>query len=372
MTARPTAGTVAHVTSAHFWTDNRIHLREAASLAEQGYTVHLVAVDHDVELRDTGVEVHRIPRRSRLRRMTWSTVHAGLTAMRLRPEIVHLHDPELAWLIPAMKARGIRVVFDAHEDLPEQIRLKHYLKPWAKTILLLASRGYLRLVASSDAVVAATDAIAARFPASKVTVVRNFPILRAADSALTSVQDRPPYVTFIGAMTEARGALAMLDAIAHPAFPEGWRAIFAGTVTPAELVMRMQTHPAWPQCEHVGVLSPDAARDLLGRCRVGLTLSADTPSYRVSLPTKMFEYFAAGMPVVVSDFPLWRAIVEQYDCGLLVDPADPGAVARAVRRYADDSALLVRHSRNALAAAHDLNWPAERGRLFEVYRKLAR
>jgi glycosyltransferase involved in cell wall biosynthesis len=102
---------------------------------------------------------------------------------------------------------------------------------------------------------------------------------------------------------------------------------------------------------------------------VGLVLFRDTEAHRDALPTKMFEYFAAGLPVIASDFPLWRDIIAGGECGQLVDQTDPDAVARAVARYAADPALLARHGANARRlAVSRLNWTREEAALAAAYK----
>ena len=90
-------------------------------------------------------------------------------------------------------------------------------------------------------------------------------------------------------------------------------------------------------------------------------------------PNKLFEYMAAGIPVVASDFALWRAIVDDTGCGLLADPCDPNAIATAV-------AYLLSHDREAEAmgrrgreaVARRYNWSAEEPKLLHLYADLAR
>ncbi|XNN88537.1 hypothetical protein ACL00T_02455 [Curtobacterium flaccumfaciens] len=86
---------IVHVSSAHPWVDNRVHLREARAAADAGYRVRLIAVESDLDAPPTSVEVVRIPRRSRVRRMVVSTTQALTLALRSRARVVHLHDPEL-------------------------------------------------------------------------------------------------------------------------------------------------------------------------------------------------------------------------------------------------------------------------------------
>lgn len=362
---------VAHVSSAHRWTDNRIHLREAASLSRAGYDVHLIAVEHDVAIEATGVTDHQLTALPRVRRLTLGSMRAIIRALQTRPRVVHMHDPELIWAVVPLRLMGKVVIYDAHEDLPLQVMLKDYLPRSVRAMVAIFARILLRVAAHSTHVVAATEAIARRFPADRVTVVRNLPVLRPEESSWETVSARPPNIAYNGALTTERGARVLVEALGHPDFPEGWGAILAGDVAPVSLLGDLQALPGWARVDYRGVVSPHAARDLLRECRLGVVLSQKNQSYLESLPTKMFEFFAAGVPVIVSDFPLWQAIVADRKCGLLVDETSPGAVARAVATYASDAARLEADARNARSAAVDeYNWRSEEEALVALYDRL--
>ena len=138
------------------------------------------------------------------------------------------------------------------------------------------------------------------------------------------------------------------------------------------MLAELMARPGWQRVDYVGQVAPDKARDLLASARVGIVPFQRTMAHLDALPTKMFEYFAEGVPVVASDFPLWREIIDRFECGLLVDETNPDAIAEAVRCYAEDPAMLARHSHNALeAATHHLAWQAEERVLLEVYDRVA-
>jgi glycosyltransferase involved in cell wall biosynthesis len=99
---------------------------------------------------------------------------------------------------------------------------------------------------------------------------------------------------------------------------------------------------------------------------VGVTLLEDVcENHRLALPNKVFEYVAAGIPVVASDLPELRSLVDRYGIGVVVDAADPASVAAGI------SAALAEPRADAIAAAaRDLNWSNERKRLLDLYADL--
>ncbi|WP_168187216.1 glycosyltransferase [Salinibacterium sp. UTAS2018] len=361
---------VVHVSSAHPWTDNRIHYRECVSLQKTGYDVHLIAIESAVEAPKTAVHVVALPRLPRLKRVVFGSVRAVRHGLKTRASIFHLHDPELVWAVPLLRLLGKKVIFDAHEDLPIQVLSKEYLAPWSRTLMKAAAYAAVGLMKMSNHVIAATETIAGRFPEDRVSVVHNYPPLRAVESAATPVAEREKLLVYVGAMGATRGAAQMVDTLNSPSFPADWRLELAGSMAPA-LADELGAAPGWSRVNFHGPVPPDEARNIILSARVGLVVLQGSRAYRESLPTKMFEYFAAGVPVIASDFPLWRSIIERYECGLLVNENSPVEIADAVAAYAANPVLLEQHSRNARKAATDVfNWTQEVPTLEAVYQRV--
>jgi len=74
------------------------------------------------------------------------------------------------------------------------------------------------------------------------------------------------------------------------------------------------------------------------------------------------------MPLIASDFPVWRDIVDRFQCGLLVDPLDSASIARAIDRLLDDPATAhAMGERGRRAIETELNWKSEAAVLSELY-----
>ncbi len=373
---------IVHVSSAHPWTDNRVHQRGAASAAAAGYRTALVAVTDD-ERTDadwrqpdpgTGVYVRRVPRRPRLRRMACSSVQVVLAALSSRARVVHLHDPELVWAVPLLRMLGRVVVYDAHEDLPQQVAGKEYLGRIGRVAGAGVAHGVIVVARRASAVVAATPTIAERFPSTRTRVVRNVPRLRAIEAGRAPASRRPANVVYIGALCRDRGldvVTGLATRLTGADSPSGWGVVTAGPVDGAVDRSAFDRLVAAGHIDHRGVLPPTAARDLLHDARIGLLPLLPTPAYAASLPTKLFEYLAAGLPVIATDVPLWRELLAGADCATWVPPGDVDAVLRAVCRYDADPGLLDAHA----VAGRDLvtrsyRWDVEERVLLDLYREL--
>jgi len=97
-----------------------------------------------------------------------------------------------------------------------------------------------------------------------------------------------------------------------------------------------------------------------------------TAAFTESMPMKLFEYMALGLPVVASDFSAWRAIVETSRCGLLVDPLDARAIARAIGyllEHPDEANAMGRRGRDAAMARY--TWDSQADRLVALYDDLS-
>lgn len=360
---------VVHVTTVHRVGDPRIHRKECASLAAAGWDVRLVASDRSDAPASPGVQVTRLRTpASRLWRAVRGAHAAIQVATRQQPDIIHVHDPEL--LPHLLRVRGPALVYDAHEDLGASVAYKHYVPAALRPLVAAASElAEHAMIPRLSGVVAATPHIGERLATLGVrtVVVQNFPRLdefgRAERSATADDGRRLAYV---GGISERRGARVMLDLLGM--LRGDVTLDLAGECSPAALRADLERHPAWGRVRDHGFIDRAAVANLLADATVGLLLLLPERNYVNAYPTKLFEYMAMGVPVVASDFPLWRSIVETAGCGLLVDPEDPAAGAAAVQRLLDDPALArSMGERGRRMVVERFNWQQESLKLLRFY-----
>jgi glycosyltransferase involved in cell wall biosynthesis len=149
------------------------------------------------------------------------------------------------------------------------------------------------------------------------------------------------------------------------------RLIVAGRVDPSLMESLAAEGTLSDRIDVVGWVDPPAVSALLRQARVGLCVLHPTPAYVESVPTKLFEYMAAGIPVIASDFRSWRRVVKESGCGLLVDPLDPAAIAQAaVALLSDPEAAHEMGMRGRAEVESRYNWEREGERLVECYEAL--
>jgi glycosyltransferase involved in cell wall biosynthesis len=100
---------------------------------------------------------------------------------------------------------------------------------------------------------------------------------------------------------------------------------------------------------------------------VGLALFNPDPNYLQSIPTKFFEYLHFGLPIVCSDFPLWRQFIERHECGVVIPPGDAKAGLRVLRRWLNSPAEYRYFSEAAREAAAQYQWSLMGEQLVQLY-----
>jgi len=207
-----------------------------------------------------------------------------------------------------------------------------------------------------------------------VVVIQNFPKLEEfARVEGEPYEKRPPWVAYVGGLTPIRGALEMVAAMSELPEELGAELVLAGNFDPSELEQELRSLPGWRRVRYLGWLDRPRVAELLGKVRAGLVVLHPTKNYREALPVKMFEYMAAGLPVIASDFPLWREIVAGEGVGLLVDPLDPKAIATAIAwvlEHPDEARAMGERGRKAVLERY--NWDQEKKKLLALYGELVR
>jgi glycosyltransferase involved in cell wall biosynthesis len=359
---------VVHLTSSHPPDDVRIFLKECRSLAEAGYEVHLVAPGRGGQKRD-GIEIHTFelpdgPRPVRIPRRLWRAWRSG---RRLEPDICQFHEPELVPVALLLKASGARIVYDVHEDYAH---LDY--EPYSGGGRRLGFRLLEALARRTcDGFVAATPRISQRFPAPRTIALPNFPLLEETEA----LPERPPPVlgadvVYVGGISRARGVAEMLQA-AGLLRTSGARLVLIGSFETREVECEARTSPGWSRVEYLGQLARAEVAPRLAAARVGLLVFRPERDHVQALPNKLFEYMAAGLPVIASDFPYWRELLEPVGCATFVDPLDPTEIAAAIDNLLGDQVGAREMGDRGAAAVRDrLNWEQEAPKLLELYERL--
>lgn len=371
----PLHGTVAHITTVHPRTDARIRLKEVATLAksldcrvsffvQDGLGAEMVPGGYNII--DTG------PRLSRLSRMTKGAVRMVQSVLRYNPKIVHFHDPEfLPWAI-VLRILGKRIVYDVHEDVPRQVLHNTSLKPYIRQ-LVSPFISFAEWLSGKlfNAIVAATPEIAARFPSNKTIVISNYPLLEEFESpGARPMAQRDHSFAYIGGLSRIRGLFAMAQAMEH-LNDDAIVLRLAGEFVTEREREEFEASKGVAFIRYEGLVGRDEVGNILSEVRAGLVTLMPIRNYIEARPVKLFEYMAAGLPVIASDFPRWREIVAENRCGILVDPADPKEIAAAMRwiiQHPSEAQEMGMRGRHAVIQHY--NWNPEADRLVALYQNL--
>lgn len=370
---------VCHLTSVHPAEDIRIFVKECQSLLKGGHDVSLIVANQKTYTKD-GIKIISVqtPSSNRYIRMMKSIIGVYKEAVLQNADVYHFHDPELMPVGLLLKGKGKKVIYDVHEDVPEQVLSKQWIpsflrKPISKIVKQIEQFASKRF----DAIVTATPTINNRFKTynSNSVIVHNFPILNELldqNETTKSKSFEEPSIVYVGGITTLRGIEEMGQAIQLVNNTHNVNLVLAGNFMPNSLETETKDKSYWKYFDFKGFVSREGIKEILSKSTLGLVILHPEPRYVVSYPIKLFEYMSAGIPVVASNFPIWRDIVEGENCGKCVDPLNPEEIAQTINwfiNHPDEAKQMGENGRTAIQTKY--NWEAESKTLNDLYSKLA-
>ncbi len=361
---------VCHMTSVHTRYDIRIFQKECTSLSKAGFEVYLIVNDPYEDEEKDGVHILSASYKpeNRMDRMLNAARKVYEKAVQIKADIYHFHDPELLFYGYWLKKKGNRVIFDSHEFTWKQIECREYIpKMIRKVVGFLYRKCEEMIVGKVDAVIVPCTYDGRSYFGKKCRreiLINNFPSLGESDMADVHFSDRKQQACYIGRLTKERGVREMAKACTRAGIP----LILAGVFSTGQLKEEVSGMSSYTK--YLGKLHRPEVKKLLNESYMGISILQDEGQYRHldNLPTKVYEYMEAGIPVIVSDFPYYKKIIEKYGCGKCVNPENIEEIAQTMKWMLDHPQEAGEMGRNGKKlVTRKFNWMTEEKKLLKLY-----
>jgi glycosyltransferase involved in cell wall biosynthesis len=344
-------------TIVHHPADARIYHRQIRALLEAGHQVTYIAPaeaeDFSAERTGPQLQVIAVPRavgRNRLGALR--AARRELARQAPGADLLLIHDPELLLALPPRRKRP-PAVWDVHEDTAAALSTKAWLPRPLRPVTAAAVHAAERLAERRLHLILAEQGYVPRFGRPHPVVPNTTYVPETAAPPGAALR-----VVYLGHLSPDRGVGEMIE-VAALLRPHG---IAVELIGPADSQARAMIEPAQDQglIRWLGFVPNDQAMPMVDGALAGLSLLQDEPNFRHSLPTKVVEYMARGVPVVTTPLPPAVELVTSYECGFVVPFGDPRAAADAVLKLAGDASLRAKMgSRGHDAARESLGWPSD-------------
>ena len=348
--------------------DQRMH-RIASTLQAAGYEVCLVGriLPESLDLSERSYQTHRMKLWFRKGKWFYLEYNLRLFLWFLGKKADLLTANDLDTLLAnhwAARWKGIPLVYDSHEYFTEVPELVH--RPRTRNIWLRLERWLFPKLKHVYTVNGSLARIYSDTYGVPVEVIRNVPFRKEPSPSHVSSN----VLLYQGALNLGRGIELMIRAMHHLPDHQLW-IVGRGDVE-AELRTLVQKEQLEARVTFKGFVPLEALAAITSQAALGLSLEEDLgANYRYASPNKVYDYLQAGVPVMVSDLPEMRALVESYQVGKVLPQTDRTAekLAQKIREILSNQTEYQTFQQQASLAAQELNWEAEQDKLLAIYRR---
>ena len=361
--------------------DKRVFHKQARSLAAAGHEVISIGPPGVEPLTERdGVRFDSLPKTKGLLGRAMSMLRLVRKGVRAKAEVYMC--PELDSWIACFLIKlltGRKVVFDVHEYTPNHIA-KLFPKPLHPPIRWLTIRLIRFLARFTDHIILTRESLGKEYEGINVpkTVVLNTnhlqPPCEMIPEELRATYANRPTIIHQGIFGDIRGSYQLLDAmkIVAKEIPDVKCILLGAYVYGSEDDYRQAIKEAGMEA-HMDMLGEAPFEQVpahIAVSRVGLILFQPIGlGHTLGMPHKLFDYMREGCPVLAPDFCVEiKRIIEETDCGVLVDATDPKSIAEAIVRLLknpDEAERLGRNGRRAVETTY--NWQNDEKKLLAVF-----
>ncbi|PMC36608.1 hypothetical protein CJ195_14330 [Bacillus sp. UMB0899] len=365
------------MTTVHHAYDGRIYHKQCKSLRKAGYEVTLLAPKPDKQIEDDGINLIPIEKAQKEWKRFLHTFSVFKQAKETKADLYHFHDPELLPVGVLLRLFTRKpVVFDVHEHYPNAIMSKKYLKKWLKNPVRIAYEIIEKIsLPTLSGVIYTTEEVGERYKKYTSCKIENYPLPEMFPST-SRENKKDEYLLYLGGITAIRGIEELVEGFSHvlKLKPDA-KLLFVGSFESKSFEEKIHEKVnklgLKDNIEFKGKVPYQEIERYLSEATIGIIPYLPVPNHLVCLPNKLFEYMAAGVAVIASDFPHYRKVVESSNSGLLVNPERPQSISKAMITLLENSNLAKEMGGNGeVAFSNKYNWKSEEKKLFSFYQKL--
>lgn len=322
---------VCHITSAHPSEDVRIFKKECTSLANYGYDVYLVQQGGSYE--KDGVHIVGFGEKfgGRIKRTIKYAHKAYNIALNIDADLYHIHDPELLPYGLLLQYKGKKVIFDSHEHYALQIMQKKYIPKLLRSMVANLYHEIETFICKNISGVVKCGNVEGKDifegRAKKSVDIFNYPILDDffPDNTLTDDED---YFCYFGSLTEDRGITELVK-VSHML---KLKLLLAGPFSDDEYKKSLMAMHEFAYTEYLGMIDQSKVRKLMSGAFCGANILYNVGQYSImeTMPIKVFEYMACGIPLVLNNNKFNTEFIKKYNVGSVVNPKDIDEIAKAI------------------------------------------
>ncbi|UFH55962.1 glycosyltransferase [Spirosoma sp. KNUC1025] len=365
---------VLHVSTAHQPQDPRIVFKQCQTLTEL-YDV-FCAIPHASSSIAHNIHFIRLPYFRRvIYRILLTCPFILLRCIWIRPKLIHVYVPEFLPFAYVFRLLGAKVIYEVQENLHKKMHLKTFnrgylLEKTFRWFDYLAQRHFY-LIFTEHSYLDTYTSVKNRF-----VIIYNYPLLSFLDPFCRPYQPNSikPSFFYIGWLSFERAFDTLMSSLVQlkSKYPDFVLHLFGQrTFSQRELDQSSEFKAIRENLYFYGYTDQREAFPYAIQATAGLALLKPVGDYPDSYTTKLFEYMALGLPVITSNFPLYKNVVERHNCGFCVSPTDPAQITQALD-------FLIEHpevgyamgQRGRAAVETEYNWSSEAKKLLGFYESI--
>lgn len=364
---------VCHVTSVHPPKDGRIFAKECVSLAKAGYEVYLVEQGNDEICQNVRIIGCGKRPNNRFQRIFNFSRKVVRKALDVDADIYHLHDPELLPYVLKLKADGKKVIFDSHEFYALQIQTKEYLPKFIRSLI---SWTYIKfedfILKRIDAAIIPCGLNGKNIFEGRVKrneYIDNYPLLSEFYDKYDENVQKKGYVCYVGALTYERGIYHLAKAASIADVP----LVLAGAYSSEKFSKMVRSLSEYSHVTYRGYVNKNEVVKIDEKAIAGMCTLLDYGQYHKceNLSTKVLEYMALGLPVILYDSIYTRKIMKEYKFGICVQPDNLKEIATAINYIKNNPYEATKMGQEGRKAIRErFNWETQAKKLLTLYNEL--